>query len=180
MTNPESTITSQRIYQGRVVGLRVDTVQLPQGRVSKREIVEHGGSVAIVPLDAQMNVLMVRQYRKAAEEALLEVPAGGLDEGEAPEECARREMVEETGYRASLMEHLATFFTTPGFCDEEMHAFLATGLTAGQPRPEPDESIEVVRVPLASVPEMIQRGEIRDAKSIASLLLTLERTRSIG
>ncbi len=180
MTSPEPTIESQRVYQGKVVGLRVDTVQLSQGRVSKREIVEHGGSVAIVPLDDQMNVLMVRQYRKAVEEALLEVPAGGLEEGEAPEEGARRERVEESGNRASRMEHLATFFTTPGFCNEEMHAFLATGLMAGQPHPEPDESIEVVPVPLASVPEMIQRGEIRDAKSIASLLLTLERTRGTG
>jgi len=176
MTGPEQTIESQRIYQGRVVGLRVDTVQLPQGRVTKREIVEHSGCVAIVPIDADMNVLLVRQYRKPVEQVLLEIPAGGLEEREEPEACARREMEEETGYGAGSMERLASFFTTPGFCDEEMHAFLATALTPGKPHPEPDESIEVVRAPLAAVTGMIQRGEIRDAKSIACLLLTLERT----
>jgi len=176
MTSREHTVQSQQIYQGRVVGLRVDTVQLPQGNMTKREIVEHGGSVAVVPLDMEMNVLLVRQYRKPVDQELLEVPAGGLDEGEEPDACARRELQEETGYSASQMEHLASFFTTPGFCDEEMHAYLATGLLAGRPRPEADESIEVVRVPLASILEMIQQGEIRDAKSIASLLLTLEHT----
>ena len=176
MTSPERTIESQRIYKGRVVGLRVDTVQLPQGRVTQREIVEHGGAVAVVPLDTEMNVLLVRQYRKPVEQELLEVPAGGLEEGEDPETCARRELEEETGYTAGQMERLAYFFTTPGFCNEEMHAFLATVLAPGRAHPEADESIEVVRVPLASVPEMIQRGEIRDAKSIVCLLLTLGRT----
>ena len=177
MKSSEPTIESQRIYRGRVVGLRIDTVKLPQSRVSQREIVEHGGSVAIVPLDGQMNVLLVRQYRKAVEQALLEVPAGGLDEGERPEACARRELQEETGYTAGKIEPLATFFMSPGFCDEEMHAFLATELSAGRPRPEIDESIEVVRMPLASVPDMIKQGEIRDAKSIASLLLTWTRNK---
>ena len=172
---PEHTIETQRIYQGRVVGLRVDTVRLPDGRVSTREVVETRNAVAIVPVDAQGNVVLVRQYRKPPEQTLLEVPAGGMDEAEEPEACARRELEEETGYTASHLEPLTSFFMSPGFCTEEMHAFLATGLTAGQPHPDADESIEVVAVPLASIPQMIQRGEIRDAKSIVSLLLALER-----
>ncbi len=175
MTMLEPTIESQRIYQGRVVGLRVDTVQLADGRVSQRELVEHSASVAIVPLDTEMNVLLVRQYRKAVEQTLLEVTAGGLEEGEAPEDGARRELEEETGYFAGHMERLASFFLSPGYCNEEMHAFLATGLRKGQPRPEADEEIEVVSVPLVSVPGLIRRGEIKDAKSIAALLLVMGR-----
>lgn len=170
----EPTLESRRIYKGRVVALRVDTVQLAEGRTSSREIVEHGGSVAIVPLDDSGNVLLVRQYRKAVGQTLLEVPAGGLSEGEEPEACARRELEEETGYSAGQLEHLVSFFTTPGYCDEEMHAFVARELVAGRPSPEADENIQVVAVPLASIQGMIQRGEIRDAKSIASLLLALE------
>ena len=180
MTPHEPTIESRRIYKGRFLGLRVDTVQLSRGGVSQREVVEHGASVAIVPLDSQNNVLLVRQYRKAVEQMLLEVPAGGLDEGEGPEECARRELQEETGYTASRMEHLASFFMSPGYCTEEMHAFLATGLNTGQPRPEADEDIEVVAVPLDCILGMIQVGEIKDAKSIAALFLTLERTRVVS
>lgn len=173
MTTLEPTINSKRIYKGRVVGLRVDTVQLAEGRVSQRELVEHSPSVAIVPLDRERNVLLVRQYRKAVEQTLLEVTAGGLEEGEAPEDGARRELDEETGYIAGHWEHLASFFLSPGYCDEEMHVFLATELAAGQPHPESDENIEVVSVPIYSIPAMIQRGEIRDAKSIAALLLVL-------
>ncbi len=177
MPEPEHTIESRRIYEGRALKLRVDTVVLPGGRVSSREIVEHSGAVAIVPLDSGMNVLMVRQYRKPVEQPLLEVPAGGLDEGEEPEACAHRELREETGYLAARMEALASFFTTPGFCDEVMHAFLATGLTPGVADPDEDENIEVVPVPLDRVLSMIQQGEIRDAKSIAALLLTLHNKR---
>ena len=172
---PELTIETQRIYQGRIVGLRVDTVRLLDGRVTTREVVETRNAGAIVPVDAQGDVVLVRQYRNPPEQTLLEVPAGGLDEAEEVEACAQRELAEETGYTASHMEPLASFFMSPGFCTEEMHAFLAIGLTAGQPHPDADESIEVVAVPLAAIPQMIQRGEIRDAKSIVSLLLALER-----
>ena len=178
MTTLEPTIKSRRIYNGRVVGLRVDTVQLAEGRVSQRELVEHSASVSVVPLDSDMNVLLVRQYRKAVEQTMLEVTAGGLEEGEAPEDGARRELEEETGYTAGHMEHLASFFMSPGYCDEEMHAFLATGLTGGQPHPESDERIEVVAVPIDSIPGMIRRGEVKDAKSIAALLLVLGRRRA--
>ena len=174
--NQEPTIQSRRIFEGKILSLRVDTVGLSQGRTSTREIVEHGPAVAIVPLDESMNVLLVRQYRKAVDQALLEVPAGGMEDGEEPEVCARRELEEETGYSASRWERLGSFFTTPGFSDEEMHTFLATELTPGESHPDEDEVIEPVTVPLTSVRELIEKGEIRDAKTITSLLLVLERT----
>ena len=177
MASQEPTIESRQIFQGKLVRLRVDTVGLPQGGTSTREIVEHSPAVAIVPLDEDMNVHLVRQYRKAIEQELLEVPAGVIHEGEGLEACARRELEEETGYGAGRLELMAAFFTTPGFCDEEIYAFLATNLTQGQPHPDEDEGIEPVSVPLSSVPELIRRGEIRDAKSIASLLMVLERMR---
>ena len=174
MQNPEHTVATERIFRGRIVGLRVDTVQLPGGRVSQREIVEHSGSVAVVPLDVHSNILMVRQYRKPVEQELLEIPAGLLEPGEEPEAAARRELQEETGYTAQRIEPLVQFFTSPGFCDEEMHTFLAMGLVAGRPNPDEDEQIKLVPVPLADVPEMIRRGEIRDGKSIAALLLAVQ------
>ncbi len=177
MTSPEPTIESKQIYQGRVVSLRVDTVRLPDGSVTSREVVETRDAVAIVPVDSKGQVILVKQYRKPPELILLEVPAGGVEEGEEPVACAVRELQEETGYSASKMEPLASFFMSPGFCTEMMHAFLATGLVAGQPRTEADENIEVVTVPLDSVHEMIQHGDILDSKSIVSLLLALERMR---
>ncbi len=174
MQNPEHTVATERIFRGRIVGLRVDTVQLPGGRVAAREIVEHSGSVAVVPLDGHGNVLMVRQYRKPVEQELLEIPAGMLEPGEEPVTAARRELEEETGYTARRIEPLVRFFTSPGFCDEEMHTFLATDLVAGRPNPDEDEQIELVPVPLAHVPEMIRRGEILDGKSVAALLLAVQ------
>ena len=122
-------------------------------------------------------MVLVRQYRKAVEGTLLEVPAGSVDMGEGPEDCARRELLEETGYTAGRVELLASFYTTPGFCTERMHAFLATDLTPGEAQPEFDEDIQVITVPLNEAMGMIQSGEIKDAKSIASLLLVLERTK---
>jgi len=157
-----------------VVGLRVDTVELPTGRYTQREIVEHGACAVIVPLDGQGNVLLVRQFRKPVERALLELPAGGVDPGEDPAQCARRELEEETSFRAERVEALGGFYSSPGYCTEYMHLFLATGLTAAPEHPKPDdENIEVVAVPLARVPALIAAGDICDAKSIAGLLLAL-------
>ena len=118
---------------------------------------------------------VVRQYRKAVDQVLLEVPAGRMEDGEEPEACARRELEEETGYSANRWQRLGSYFTTPGFSDEEMHTFLATDLTPGEPHPDEDEVIEPVTVPLTLVRELIEKGEIRDAKTITSLLLVLER-----
>lgn len=175
MMDLEPTIQSKRIYEGKVVGLRVDTVRLPDGQETTREVVEHGESVAIVPVDAEGNVILVRQYRKAVGRILLEVPAGSVEEGEDPEACARRELLEETGYTASHIEPIASFYTTPGFCTERMHAYLATGLMPGEAQPEFDEQIEVVPVPLQKVGELIHGREIQDGKTLTSLLLALDR-----
>jgi len=173
----EPTVESHRAFEGQLLNVRVDTVRLPIGRLARREIVEHGDSVCIVPLDRQDNVVMVRQYRKPLGRFLLEVPAGGVNAGEDPDEAARRELKEETGYRADKLERLSYFWTTPGFCTEGMHAYLATGLEASPLTPEEDENIEVVRVPLGDVPAMISRGKIQDGKSIASLLMLVATKR---
>ena len=167
----EPTIESRLAYKGKIVNLRVDTVRLPRGDLSTREIVEHSECICIVPLDEQDNVVLVRQFRKPVEEDLLEVPAGGVDKGERSEEAALRELQEETGFTADVLHHLSSFWTTPGFCTELMHAYLATGLRPGSLKPDEDEDIQVVKVPLNRIPDMIRSGEIRDAKSIASLLM---------
>ncbi|MBI4311427.1 MAG: NUDIX hydrolase [Chloroflexi bacterium] len=175
MQPPETTTGSRQIFQGHVVTLRVDTIALPGGRTGTREVVEHSPSVTVLPVDDQGNVLLERQYRRPVGEWILEVPAGGMNEGETPEEAARRELLEETGYAASKLERLASFYMSPGFCTELMHAFLATGLTAGKATPEEDEFIQVEAVPLSRALEMVSSGEIRDAKTIAVLLLAEKR-----
>ena len=170
----EPTIESRVAYEGKIVNVRVDTVQFTKEKQATREIVEHSECICIVPLDEVGNVVLVRQYRKAVEESLLEVPAGGVEDGEVSQEAVLRELQEETGYTAGNLQHLSSFWTTPGFCTELMHAFLATGLSPSSLEPDEDEHIqEVVKVPLDSVPDMIRRGEIRDAKSMASLLMVL-------
>jgi ADP-ribose pyrophosphatase len=174
----ERTLHTERIYQGRLVGLRVDTVELPSGRKTKREIVEHGGVAAIVVIDSENNVLLVRQYRKPVERVLLEIPAGGMEPGEDALVCARRELEEETGFSAERWEELGFFYTSPGFCSEQMHLYLATELRPAKNAADDDENIELVRVPLTSVPDLIASGEVCDAKSIAGLLIALRRVQA--
>ncbi len=169
----EVTEQSVSLYQGRIVNLRRDTVRLPNGRVTVREIVEHSDSVCVVPLDAAGRAVLVRQYRKPTESALLEVPAGGIEAGEGPDAAVLRELQEEIGHTAGKLRHLSSFWLAPGWCDEYMHAYLATELAPARLDMDYDEIIETVRIPLAETPELIARGEIQDAKSIASLLLAL-------
>ena len=175
MANPHSepTIESRLAFEGKIVNLRVDTVQLARGDLAIREIVEHSECICVVPMDDQNNVILVRQYRKPLEGHILEVPAGRMDEGEGSEEAALRELQEEIGYTADSLKHLSSFWTAPGFCTELMHAYLATGLRPSSLEPDDDEDIQVVTVPLDGVPEMIRQGQITDAKSIASLLMVL-------
>ncbi len=175
MQPPERTLSSRQIFQGRVVTMRVDTVALPDGRTSTREVVEHSASVTILPVDAQGNVLLERQYRRSVDQWMVEAPAGGMNPGEDPEQAARRELKEETGYDAGKLEHLASFYVSPGYCTELMHVFLATGLIAGEAALEDDEYIQVETVPLKRALEMVQRGEIQDGKTITALLLTEKR-----
>ncbi len=174
----ESTISSQYLYKGRILNLRLDTVQLSNGITSKREIIEHGQAVVIAPIDGDGNVIMVRQYRKAVEKVLLELPAGGLNEGEDPQVAAARELEEETGYTAGKLQRLGGFYLAPGYSSEYIHLFLATDLTKGQPHPEEDEQVEAVSVPLSNIPGLLAVEEIQDAKSVAGLLQVMVLSKS--
>jgi ADP-ribose pyrophosphatase len=167
-------VSSERAYSGRVISLDVDQVRFPDGSIGSLEMIRHPGASAVVPLlDADVEdpeVLLIRQYRYAANGYLYEIPAGRLDPGEAPIDCARRELAEETGYRAERVDHLFTMFTTPGFTDEKIHLFLATGLTAGEAHREADEFMELVPTRLSRALSMIEQGEIQDAKTALALL----------
>ena len=170
-TQFENTIETTRHYEGRIFNVRVDTVELADGRRTIREIVEHSDAVCMVPVDADGNVLLVRQYRKPTESSVLEVPAGGVEAGEVSEDTVLRELQEEVGYTADSVTHLASFWVAPGWATERMHAYLATGLRPSKLSGDDDENIQVVRVPFRDALAMIQSGEIQDGKTIASLLL---------
>ena len=172
----ETTVESKVEFQGRIVTLRVDRVRLPNGRFTTREIAEHSDSICVVPLDEKSNILMVRQYRKPLESQLLEVPAGGIEAGESPEETVVRELQEEVGFIARDIKLLSSFWLAPGWCTEYMYSYLARELEPSR-LPADDESIIVIPVALDQVLPMIESREIQDAKSIASLLLAL---RAIG
>jgi ADP-ribose diphosphatase len=173
---PESPrVATRRAYTGRVINLDIDTVRYPDGSVGELEMIRHPGASAVVPFvtdprEADPEILLLRQYRYAAEQFLYEIPAGRLQSGETPVICARRELAEETGCSAERFDNLLSFFTTPGFTDERIHAFMATGLTRGTVQHEPDEFIEVLSRPMSAVLTMIGRGEISDAKTVVSLL----------
>jgi len=174
----EKTITSDLIYDGRAVRLRVDTVKMPNGRETTREIVEHSDCVAIIALDDEDNLLLVSQFRKPVEKELLEIPAGGIEPGEDIEDCVRREMREETGFLPQKVERLGGFYSSPGYCTEYLHFFLATDLTHSPLQAEDSENIKLVRVRLGEVLGLISSGAICDAKSIAALLAFFEHRKS--
>lgn len=166
-------IGGERAYTGRIISLDVDEVRFPDGSTGSLEMIRHPGASAVVPLLDEAEdpmVLLIRQYRYAADGYLYEIPAGRLDPGEAPSACATRELQEETGYRAAQVEHLFTMYTTPGFTDEKIHLFLATGLTAGEAARESDEFVELVPMRLSQALMMVQKGAIQDAKTALGLL----------
>ena len=170
----ERTLSSQLIFDGRAVKLRIDTVQTPDGRKTTREIVEHADCIAVVVIDAEDNVLLVRQFRKPVEKELLEIPAGGIDPGEDAEAAVRRELQEEIGYLPNKIESLGGFYSTPGYCSEYLYLYLASDLAPSQLFAEDTEGIEVVRVPIDDVLGLITSGSVCDAKSVAGLLTFLE------
>ena len=175
MLAPMSLISTERKYHGRVISLDVDTVKFPDGSQGQLEMVRHPGASAIVPLldppdSADPRVLLLRQFRHATDGYVWEIPAGRLDPGESPEECAHRELKEETGMQAGRLRHLTTIWTTPGFTDERIWLFLATGLAAGRQDLQEDESLTVERLPLARALALALRGGIDDGKSIAGLV----------
>jgi len=167
----EATISTDRVFSGKLINLRVDTVSLPNDRVARREIVEHPGAVALLPLDAEGKVVMVKQYRKAAEQTLLEIPAGTLHRGEEPLVAAQRELQEEIGAAAEKLEHLIDFYPSPGFSSEVTHLYVASGLRPSSLPADEDESFEIVHLSLDEAIRMVREGEIRDAKSIIGLLM---------
>jgi ADP-ribose pyrophosphatase len=177
VTNREKLLDSKYAYQGRRINLRIDAIELPSGRKTTREIVEHSNCVAIVVVDAAANVILVRQYRSAAGQALLEIPAGVVKTDESPLVCAHRELREETGHLARKMEELGGFYTSPGYSTEYLYLYLATELEPAPEAWDADEIMDIVRVPLADIPEMIASGEICDAKTLVGLLRVISQHR---
>lgn len=170
-------INSQKVFAGRQFNVTVDTIS--EGELTyQREVVHHYGSAVIIPVFDDGTVALVRQYRHPAVRYLLEAPAGTLEYGEPPELGAARELEEEIGVAAERLEKLSEFFVSPGFLEEKMHVYLATGLTEKQQRLEEDEILEVVRLPIAEALEMITSGEIQDAKTIIGLILAAPRVGS--
>ena len=174
MLKVEKTIDSKRIFQGKMIHLRVDKVQLPDGKIATREIIEHPGAVAVVPITEDNRIIMVRQYRKPAEDFLLEIPAGKLDENEKPEFCAHRELKEETGFVSGKLEHLCSFFTTPGFSNEILHLYIAEELVEGIAKPDEDEYLSVESYPIEELLDMIFRSQIVDSKTIIGIFAAKE------
>jgi ADP-ribose pyrophosphatase len=162
-------VDSKRIYDGRVIGLRVDRIRLPSGDVFEREVVEHRGAVAMLPLLDDGRLLLIRQYRHPVGKVLLEIPAGTLSDGETPEECARRELIEETGYAADVVQELFSCFLAPGYSSEKIHLFLVSKLKKVGNSPEIDEFIQLDPTELEDAEAMIKRGEIMDAKTISGI-----------
>jgi ADP-ribose pyrophosphatase len=168
-------IASRRVYSGKVINVDIDRVRFPDGSVGELELVRHSGASAVVaflsdPAGEDPQVLLIRQYRYAAEQYLYELPAGRLDAGEDPADCARRELAEETGCTAERIEYLYTMYTTPGFTDERIHLFLAAGLTQGTARREADEFLDVETMTLSRALELIRDGAITDGKTVVGLL----------
>ena len=167
----ETFLSTTRLYEGKIVNLRRDIVRLPNGREATREVVEHPGAVAVVPVLPDGRVLMVRQFRHPVGAILLEVPAGKLDAGEEPDRCAFRELEEETGHRAGSMELRASIFTGPGFTDEVIHIYIAQGLVKTALNPDEDEFLEVQAYEQDDIRRMIREGLIRDSKTITAFYL---------
>jgi ADP-ribose pyrophosphatase len=163
----EKTIKSERIFNGRIISLQVDEVQLPNGKTSKREIIKHPGAVAILPITNDGKIVMVEQYRKALERTLVEIPAGKLEKGEDPIDSARRELEEETGYVCENLDWLISFYTSPGFADEIVHLYVATGLSKKEnaARLDEDEFVNIMELSLAEAKEYIVEKKIFDAKT---------------
>ena len=169
-------ISSKRVYSGKVISVDLDSVRFPNGEVGDLEMVRHPGASAVVPFLDPLDipdprVLLIRQYRYATNGYVYEIPAGRLDDGEAPRDCAARELREETGYSAAELTPLTTFYTTPGFTDERIHLFMASGLTEGDSSTESDEILDLAPVRLSEAMAMIAAGELIDGKSMIGVLL---------
>ena len=170
MDMTEKQLSSEYKFRGRIMPARVDEVSLPNGKTAPREVCEHVGGVGVLPIDKDGNVILVRQFRYAFDTELLEMPAGKMDHGpEDAEECGLRELKEETGCTAGRIVPLGAIYPSPGFLTEVTYLFAALDLTEGEMQPDEDEFVEVVRLPITEVEKMIERDEIRDAKTVAAM-----------
>lgn len=176
--NNEVTIKSERVFDGKVVKLRLDTVELPNKKYTKREIVEHNGGVAILAVTKSDEIILVKQFRKAAEDFLLELPAGKIENNEKPIECAKREFKEETGFEADKFEKIYEFYTSPGFCNEKIYLYKASGLVQTGDNPDEDEFIDLLFINIHQAKEMINTGQISDSKTIIGILSYLHGVES--
>ncbi|MCL2071751.1 MAG: NUDIX hydrolase [Oscillospiraceae bacterium] len=168
----EKTISSETVYNGRILNLIKDQVELPNGNSADREVVEHSGGVCVLPLTDCDMVVMVKQFRYPFKEPLLELPAGKREHGEEPLECGKRELLEETGYTAKKLDYLGKMYPTPAYCTEVIHMYLARGLCEGETNLDQDEFLDVVKLPFDKVIDMIFRNEISDAKTQLAMLKT--------
>lgn len=174
MVYEEKTMKCERIYEGKILNMRIDTVELPDKKYSKREIIEHPGGVGIIAITDDNHIVLVRQYRKAVDKFLLEIPAGKLEVNEEPRETAIRELKEETGYEFKDLKYLLEFYPTPGYCTEKIYLFMATGLVEGEATPDPSEFLEIEKHKIEDLIKMIDRGEILDSKTIIGIYLASE------
>lgn len=170
MNFEEKTMKSEKVYEGKIVNLRIDTVELPDKKYSKREIVEHPGVVGAIPITDDGYMILVKQFRKAVEKPLLEIPAGKIEINEEPKESALRELHEETGYIPNKMKYLFEFYTSPGFSNEKVYLFLATELIQGEVIPEVDENIKIIKFKIEDLMDMVNRGEINDGKTVIAIM----------
>ncbi|WP_026689392.1 NUDIX hydrolase [Alteribacter aurantiacus] len=165
----EKTINKKEIYKGRIIDLSVHNVALPNGKESKREIINHPGAVAVLAVTKENKIVLVNQYRKALEKTIAEIPAGKLETGEDPSLCAIRELEEETGYRAHSVKKIASFYTSPGFADEIVYLFEAEHLSEGKVQTDEDEFVELIEVTVEEALDMIKSEAIHDAKTILAI-----------
>ena len=166
----EKTVSSKKIYSGKVINMRVDTVELPNGNLAERELVEHPGGVGIVAVDGNGNVLLVEQFRKPYEKNIIEIPAGKLEKGEDVSECGMRELEEETGYVANKFEFLGECYPSVGYTDEVIRLFLATELVKKEQNLDDDEFLSVIRIPVREMLQKIMDNEVKDAKTAIGIL----------
>lgn len=161
----EKTLDTKVIYNGKIIDLHLEKVELPDGNTSQREVVKHPGAVAVLAVTPENRIVLVRQYRKPLNREIVEIPAGKLEPNESPELCAKRELEEETGYRTEKLEFLQSFYTSPGFADEIIHIYYTDQLEVGNEQPDEDEFVETVEVTLDEAIEMVQNQQIYDAKT---------------
>lgn len=171
MLYEEKTMKSDKVYEGKILNLKVDTVEMPDKKYSKREIIEHSGAVAMVTVTNDGEMVLVKQYRKAVEDFLLEIPAGKLEVNEEPRETAIRELKEETGLESDKLTYISEFYPSPGYSSERIHLFLAQDLREVPYEPEPGEFLEIVKLPIDKLVRMVQLGEIMDSKTIIGIYI---------